>query len=51
MAEGLWLGKPGSWAMMAETACRPVLAGFIGADPRVLDLLDAKGIPYIIHLP
>ena len=25
--------------------------GSLGADPRVLDLLDAKGIPYIIHLP
>lgn len=25
--------------------------GSLGADPRVLDLLDAKGIPYVIHLP
>ncbi|MET4136475.1 hypothetical protein [Pseudarthrobacter sp. PvP090] len=25
--------------------------GLLGADPRVLDLLDAKGIAYIIHLP
>lgn len=25
--------------------------GSLGADPRVLDLLDAKGIAYVIHLP
>lgn len=23
----------------------------LGADPRVLDLLDEVGIPYVIHLP
>jgi hypothetical protein len=25
--------------------------GSLGADPRVLDLLDQKGIAYVIHLP
>jgi hypothetical protein len=26
-------------------------SGSLGADPRVLDLLDEAGIPYVIHLP
>ncbi|WP_157372350.1 hypothetical protein [Arthrobacter sp. Soil736] len=26
-------------------------SGSLGADPRVLELLDTKGIPYVIHLP